>query len=70
MWVKRTVVLKGESEQPPSARLSSLFSSNFIVEQISAQRMRRVSQREPVYLAIVRSVLTTETTPSKTEKDQ
>ena len=40
---KRTVLLKGESEQPPSAKLSSLFSSDFIVEQISAQRMRRVS---------------------------
>ena len=66
---KRTVLLKGESEQPPSAKLSSLFSSDFIVEQISAQRMRRVSQREPVYLAIVRSVLTTETTQSRTEKD-
>ena len=66
---KRTVLLKGESEQPPSAKLSSLFSSDFIVEQISAQRMRRVSQREPVYLAIVRSVWTSETTQSKAEKD-
>ena len=66
---KRIVVLQGESEQKPSASVSSLFSSDFIIEQISAQRMRRVSQREPVYLAIVRSVLTSETTPSKTEKD-
>ena len=66
---KRIVVLQGESEQKPSASVSSLFSSDFIIEQISAQRMRRVSQREPVYLAIVRSVLTSETTQSRTEKD-
>ena len=67
---RRTVVLNGVRENIPSAELSSLFASDFIVEQISAQRMRRVSKKEPVYLAIVRSVLSSETnTESRTEKD-
>ena len=67
---KRIVVLNGVREQIPSAELSSLFASDFIVEQISAQRIRRMSKRELVYLAIVRSVLISETnTESRTETD-
>ena len=66
---RRTVVLNGVRENIPSAELSSLFARDFIVEQISAQRMRRVSKKEPVYLAIVRSVLMSEATQSRTEKD-
>ena len=37
-------------------KISSLFHLGSYVEEISAQRMRRLAQREPVFLAVVRSV--------------
>ena len=37
-------------------QISSLFHLGSYVEEISAQRMRRLAQREPVFLAVVRSV--------------
>ena len=35
--------------------ISSLFQKNFAVEMISVQRMRRLSRKEPVYLAVIRT---------------
>ena len=39
-----------------SEQISSLFNLGSYVEEISAQRMRRLAQKEPVFLAVVRSV--------------
>ena len=44
-----------------SEQISSLFNLGSYVEEISAQRMRRLAQREPVFLAVVRSVTENET---------
>ena len=35
--------------------ISSLFQKNFAVEMISVQRMRRLSRKEPIYLAVIRT---------------
>ena len=35
--------------------ISSLFQKNFSVEMISVQRMRRLSRKEPAYLAVIRT---------------
>ena len=40
--------------------ISSLFQKNFVVEMISVQRMRRLSRKEPVYLAVIRTTNGTE----------
>ena len=52
----RVVEITGEKEIPGKEEIASLFHTGSYVEEISAQRMRRLSQREPVFLAVVRSV--------------
>ena len=47
--------------------ISSLFQKNFAVEMISVQRMRRLSRKEPVYLAVRRT--TNDTKNEDTEID-
>ena len=40
--------------------ISSLFQKNFVVEMISVQRMRRLSRKELVYLAVIKTTNDTE----------
>ena len=47
--------------------ISSLFQKNLAMEMISVQRMRRVSRKEPVYLAVIRT--TNDTGNEDTEID-
>ena len=51
---RRIVILNGVQEN--SSLLSSVFKSGIEIQEISAQCMRRLAQKEPVYLAVVRSV--------------
>ena len=48
------MVLSGVQEN--SSLLSSVFKSGIEIQEISAQCMRRLAQKEPVYLAVIRSV--------------
>ena len=52
----RVVEVSGIPTTSESEQMSSLFNLGSYVEEISAQRMRRLAQREPVFLAVVRSV--------------
>ena len=52
----RVVEITGVTSTPENEQMSSLFHVGSYVEEISAQRMRRLAQREPVFLAVVRSV--------------
>ena len=52
---KRIIKVTGLSEARTAINASSLFDSNMTVETISAQRMRRIAKREPVYLMVVRT---------------
>ena len=47
--------------------ISSLFQKNILVEMISVQRMRRLSRKKPVYLAVIRT--TNDTENEDTEND-
>ena len=40
--------------------ISSLFQKNFAVEMMSVQRMRRLSRKKPIYLAVIRTTNGTE----------
>ena len=53
---RRTVVLNGVQDSEKREELSSVFKSGIDIQEVSAQCMRRLAQREPVYLAVVRSV--------------
>ena len=52
----RVVEITGIQTTQENEQISSLFHLGSYVEEISAQRMRRLAQREPVFLAVVRSV--------------
>ena len=52
----RVIEITGLQEAQPKKEISSLFHLGSYVEEISAQRMRRISQREPVFIAVIRSV--------------
>ena len=52
---KRVIKVTGLSETHTAMNASSLFNSKMTVETISAQRMRRIAKREPVYLMVVRT---------------
>ena len=53
---KRILVHNGEQESERKEELSSVFKSGIDIQEISAQSMRRLAQKEPVYLEVVRSV--------------
>ena len=55
----RLIEITGVKAALEKEQMSSLFHIGSYVEEISAQRMRRLSQREPVFLAVVRSVIET-----------
>ena len=48
--------ITGLQESQPKKEISSLFHLGSYVEEISAQRMRRISQREPFFIVVIRSV--------------
>ena len=52
---KRVIKVTGVSETHTAMNASSLFDLKMTVETISAQRMRRIAKREPVYLMVVRT---------------
>ena len=52
----RVMEITGVQAAPEKEKISSLFDLGSYIEEISAQRMRRLAQKEPVYLAVVRSV--------------
>ena len=52
---KRIIKVTGLSEAHTAMNASSLFDSKMTVETISAQRMRRIAKKEPVYLMVVRT---------------
>ena len=51
----RLVTVTGEQALAESEVASSIFQSNCIVNQISAQRMRKLAKTEAVFLAVVRT---------------
>ena len=53
---KLIVVLNGVQEKENKEKLSNVFRRETMIKEISPQSMRRLAQKEPVYLAVVRSV--------------
>ena len=58
---------RGVKDPQGPKMISSLFQKNFVVKMISAQQMRRLAKKEPVYLAMIRT--TNDTTNEDTEND-
>ena len=52
---RRLIKVKGISKAHTAMNASSLFDLSVTVESISAQRMRKIAKREPVYLMVVRT---------------
>ena len=52
---KRMVNVTGLSKAQTAENASSLFDLQVTVESISAQRMRKIAKREPVYLMVIRT---------------
>ena len=50
---KRTIKVTGVSKTHAAGEASSLFTSRVTVESISAQRMRKLAKREPVYIMVI-----------------
>ena len=61
----RVIRVQGLQEPHSSGIVSSLFQRRETVELISAQRMRKLAKKEPVYVAMVR---TTNDDSAETEK--
>ena len=57
---KRTIKVAGVSDAHAKKNASSLFQSTVIIEEISAQRMRKLAKTEQVYVAVVRANEVTE----------
>ena len=51
----RLVIVIGEPALPDSEMASNIFQSNCTVNQISAQRMRKLAKIEAIFLAVVRT---------------
>ena len=52
---KRMIKVTGLSKAHTAMNASSIFDLKVIVESISAQRMRRIAKKEPVYLMVIRT---------------
>ena len=52
---KRVIKVTGLSKAHTAVNASSLFDLTVTVESISAQRMRRIAKKEPVYLMVIRT---------------
>ena len=50
---KRDIVVQGVQDPQGLEMISSLFKKNFAMEMVSVQRMRRLSTKEPIYLAVI-----------------
>ena len=51
--VKRKIIVSRVQDPQSPELISSLFQRSCIVETISAQQMRRLANKEPMYLAVV-----------------
>ena len=52
---KRAIAVSGVQDPQSPELMSSLFRRSYTIELISAQQMRRLAKKEPVYLAVVRT---------------
>ena len=52
---KRRIKVTGLSKAQTAENAFSLFDLQVTVESISAQRMRKIAKREPVYLMVIRT---------------
>ena len=52
---KRMITVTRLSEAHAATNASSIFESKVTIEEISAQRMRKIAKREPVYVAMIRT---------------
>ena len=52
---KRRIIVTGLSEAHTATNASSIFESTVIVEEISAQRMRKIAKREAVFVVVIRT---------------
>ena len=52
---KRAIAVSGVQDPQSPELMSSLFRRSYAIELISAQQMRRLAKKEPVYLAVVRT---------------
>ena len=52
---KRVIKVTGLSKAHTAMNASSLFDLKVTVKSISAQRMRRIAKKEPVYLMVIRT---------------
>ena len=62
---KRDIIAQGVQDPQGPEMISSLFQKNCAVELISVQRMRRLSRKEPVYLAVIRTTNDTKNDDTK-----
>ena len=67
---KRRITVTGLSEAHTATNASSIFESTVTVEEISAQRMRKIAKREPVFVAVIRTNEDTEQEKEPTNEDQ
>ena len=65
---KRLIKVTGVSKAHTAMNASSLFDLSSTVESISAQRMRRIAKREPVYLMVVRTNAESENTVNEEQE--
>ena len=61
---KRYIIVQGVQDPQGPKMISSFYQKNSAMEMISAQRMRRLSRKEPIYLAVIRTTNDTEIDPS------
>ena len=52
----RLITIKGVQDPQDPIMASSMFEQGNSVEQISAQRMRKIAKRETILLAVVRTM--------------
>ena len=52
---KRDIIVQGVQDPQGPEMTFSLFQKKFSVEMISVQRIRRLSRKGPVYLAVIRA---------------
>ena len=64
---KRKVIVQGVQDPQGPEMISSLFQKNFAVEMILVQQMRRLSRKEPIYLAMIRTTNDTENEDTATD---
>ena len=57
---KREIIVQGVQDPQGPKIISNLLQKNFAVEMISIQQMRRLSRKEPIYLAVIRTTNDTE----------